>query len=175
MLFPIPTLTLLLTTAHAAAIITASDIISGVAAVDSAVVTFKQHIIAYNGGYLNQTPLVTDLATILTTTATLDAQSALLLSNFTPSDSTRLVEFYASTLGQDVPSTGKALLEKRDLIVGMGEGEGVALAQKGFQIGLDGFAGEVEGRLTAAVGEFESAAERVHGALEEGYVAFSVV
>lgn len=47
---------LLLGAARAAAIITADDIISGIAAVDSTVVTFRDHIIAYNGGSLNETP-----------------------------------------------------------------------------------------------------------------------
>lgn len=50
----------------------------------------------------------------------LDAQSTAVLTNFSPSDSNRIADYYVSSLRDDIPSTGTALLAKRDLTVANG-------------------------------------------------------
>lgn len=114
-----------------------------------------------------------DLAAILTATTLLDTQSSLVLSNFSSSDSNSIVDYYVSSLGEDIPSTGKALLARKDVIVANGGGESTAVAQKTFQAGNDAFATKMKSRLTSEVEDFEEAAERIHEALQEGYEAFN--
>lgn len=156
-------------------IITADTIISDIRAVDTAVVTFGDHITAYNGGYLNATFFFTDLAAIVSTTAAVDTEGNLVLNDFTPADSTRIVDYYASSLGVHVVTTGQALLNKKPILDSMGFSEGTAVAEVTFQAGLGELARALRGKLTAEVEKYDDAAKRNHHALQEGVEAFSVI
>lgn len=153
--------------------IPASTIIADVKAIDKGVNDLRAGVAAYNGGLLDNTPLLTSFTEIHLANRKGYADANLRASDFSASESTAIINVVINTVGNDIPAAVKETIAKKPVFDQAGTSQAMVPLLKVLLNDHDTFSAAVSRHLSADRAAGAAVVAKIHNAIQHGIDVFS--